>query len=510
MTTAQAYANVTVMRNVGRGTGIGFWAGASLPLALTLAGCAGEDDARGDGSLDGAGTMQVPADTGADDEADDEDTAADDEGTACVPGSQNDCNCAGGLQGFQVCDADGAAFGDCMCEAADDEDTSDDMSDESDGTTGSPDPCGNRVCEEDLDEDCASCEIDCGACQPCTLAQSCDGAQIPPVIETHAAFLDDPMAYIPPPQILDELAKQVEEGGIGARIIAAALSEPAVDEAPYVGLLRAIFDAHPVGTDAVRRQLARVGMSQPDDYVLSHQAPTQADVIAFAQAQQAAMGANASFGAQTGPAAGGGSDDPCANPSVRIRVARLTVHEEDDDVANDEVYCAITSEGPEHSELKITPLTTALDEGDSIDYALADGLIWGQGDLTAPGGNILINYNCIESDTANGYSDLLMAVGDAVGMVDGKKVGVDGWVFPAAGVVTNLLAGALTLDGDDLLFNGSQVVAESDLLALTWGAWWSVRRDGTNIFSDWDWELRMEIWGCHEYGTATEPPPPPP
>ena len=44
------------------------------------------------------------------------------------------------------------------------------------------------------------------------------------------------------------------------------------------------------------------------------------------------------------------------------------------------------------------------------------------------------------------------------------------------------------------------------MLPLTFGAWWSVRRDGTNGFSDWDWELRMEIWGCHDYGTGELPP----
>ena len=84
---------------------------------------------------------------------------------------------------------------------------------------------------------------------------------------------------------------------------------------------------------------------------------------------------------------------------------------------------------------------------------------------------------------------------------DGRGIdipGVDGWVFPAVGIVAGLLGGALALDGDDLLFNATQVIPETEMLNLTTGAWWSVRRNGTNLNSDWDWELRMEIWGCHD------------
>jgi hypothetical protein len=28
-----------------------------------------------------------------------------------------------------------------------------------------------------------------------------------------------------------------------------------------------------------------------------------------------------------------------------------------------------------------------------------------------------------------------------------------------------------------------------------------VSRKGTHINSDWEWELRIEAWGCAQYGT---------
>ncbi|MEM6992212.1 MAG: hypothetical protein AAF721_17000 [Myxococcota bacterium] len=476
------------------------------PLVLSLGAC-GEDDPR-----PGLGTTGFPGTTTGSDPMTDEgpDDGDDDDEPACVPGSQNDCNCTDGGEGFQVCNDAGSGFGDCMC-ASEDDTTDDGGSDES--STGAADPCGNGMCEEDLDEDCASCEADCGVCAPCPSAPSCDGAEIPPANPMEATNLNDPMAYIPPPQILDELQQAVQGDDIGARIIAAALSDPDVDESPLVTSFRTVFDQHPEATDAVRRQLAAAGMPDPQQYSVERTAPSTDELVAFAASHQQLAVQSGVFSTSQpdvglSPApdhAAGGTGDPCEDPRVRIRVARLDVHEEDDDFLNDEIYCAITTEAAEHAEIKVTPITSALDEGDSVDYSLDGGLIWGQGGLQAPMGNILITYNCIESDTANGYPDLLSALGDAAGDVDGEAIGVDGWVFPAVGVVTNLLAGALTLDGDDLLFNASQIIPSDQLLPLIYGAFWSVRRDGTNLNSDWDWELRMEMWGCHDYGTGVAP-----
>lgn len=428
-------------------------------------------------------------------------TTGDPEPSACTPGTQITCMCLGSSEaGFQVCNQDGSGFGECMCEETTSSSTGPGSDDTSGGeeSTGEVDPCGDSVCDADAGEDCASCEADCGVCEPCDQAPSCEGAEIPPIIDNHAAFLDDPMAYVGPEEILDQLSTAVEQGGVEARLIAAALAPASSDEHPVVGRLRSAFKGHPAGAAKIRAALSQAGMPNPTAYVALRGAPSAAELSSPVHAMPHASGLTAHTPSTEGAA--------CDDPRMRIRVATLTVHEEDDDFLNDEIYCAITTEGANHAELKVTPLTTPLDEGDSVDYSLDGGLVWGQAELTAPMSGILINYNCIESEgSGEGYAALLGAIGDAVGDFDGESVGADGWVFPAAGVVTNLLAGALTLDGDDLLFNGTQTIPENQLLPLTFGGWWSVRRDGTNILSDWDWELRMEIWGCHNYGTGVAP-----
>lgn len=445
-----------------------------------LGACADGDDSRVDATLGGTTTFDPSDSSGG--------------GGACVPGAQVECPCPGGVQGVQVCREDGSGFETCQCGGGGGDASASESSDGGGDSTSAGDPCGDGTCA--ADEDCNSCEADCGACEPCTLAPSCEGAEIPPVIDVHAEFLDDPMAWVPPHELAAQLRRHIDEGSVEARLIAAALSPAQADEPPFVTELRGIFAQHEDATAALRRQLALAGMDAPEDFRAAH--PVRAAQVSVADLAAAVVSPAATAdGGLTGerrPTAA-----PCDDPRLRVRVARLDVHEEDDDFANDEVYCAITSEASSASEIKITPKTGALDEGDSYTYPLEGGVVWGQGGPEAPKGNLLITYNCIESDTAEGYANLVMAVGMAAQQAGALDIpGVDGWVFPAVGVVANVLSGALALDGDDQLFNASQVIPEDQHVPLTTGAWWSVRRTGTHINSDWDWELRMEIWGCHD------------
>jgi len=377
----------------------------------------------------------------------------------------------------QVCLPDGSGFDPCECGGADGQ--SEEGTASADESTTAADPCGDMMCADD--ETCESCPADCGECVPCTAAPSCEGALVPPAITTHADGLDDvQMTWVDPDTALARLVQSIDEGEPAMRLVAAALAEPADDELPVVAAMRDAFAAHPEATLAIRRQLARAGLDDANTYRAARPEPRR----------------TASFTSEP-RVQHGGAADPCADPRLRVRVARLDVHEEDDDVLNDEVYCAIASEGDAASELRVTPLTAALDEGDSREYSLAEGVVWGQMDLVAPIGSLSVTYNCIESDTANGYSDLLAALA-AAAMDQGQMGGENGWIFDTAGVVAAILSGALALDGDDQLFNASQIIPEDQHLVLTEGAYWVVRRSGTHLNSDWDWELRMEIWGCHD------------
>ena len=178
-----------------------------MPLAWGLLACgSGADIPQSDPTL--GSTTTAPATTSEDG------STTDPEPTACTPGVQISCMCIGGETGFQVCNDAGAGFGECMCA---EDTTGPDSSDESSGgaeSTGEVEPCGDAVCDADGGEDCSTCEEDCGVCAPCDQAPSCDGAEIPPIIENHALFLDDPMAYIPPHEVLDQLVSAVEQGGL--------------------------------------------------------------------------------------------------------------------------------------------------------------------------------------------------------------------------------------------------------------------------------------------------------
>ena len=437
-----------------------------VPAFVLILACAGSDGDRTDASA--SETVSTVESTGDPD--------------VCAPGMQIACDCPGGASGVQICNATGSGFEPCECGGADE--SEDDASEASaDGSSSSAgDPCGDTVCAEDGTEDCESCPTDCGECIPCTAAPSCDGAEVPPVITMHAENLDDvQMQWVDPARILAMLVDAVDRADPAMRLVVAALADPVPDELAVVSSMRDAFAAHPQAALAVRTQLARAGV-------------TDASAWRAVRPEPRATGA---LVAATDPLAGGAGGDPCEDPRLRVRIARLDVHEEDDDVANDEVYCAVETEGAEAAELRVTPLTAPLDEGDSVEYSVAEGVIWGQMDLAAPIGSLSITYNCIESDTDNGYVDLLAAISEAA-MDQGAMGGENGWIFDTAGIVAGILSGALALDGDDQLFNASQIVPEDQHVALTQGAYWVVRRSGTHLNSDWDWELRVEIWGCHD------------
>lgn len=440
-----------------------------LACAALLSACAGGEDDPSASSFDPSAVSTDSEDTG--------------DAPACVPGAQSTCACPGGGDGVQQCNADGSGLGACDCgEVSDSADATNPGTGADD--TGSPDPCGDSVCAED--ESCDLCPQDCGECVPCTSAPSCEGALIPPLIDTHADGLDNfQMLYVAPDEALSIIVAQLDAGSPGMRALVAALDVPRDDEHPFVGAVRAALAADAGTTAALRRQLAIAGLGSPRSYRDAHPEPRSAPgTIAAAPQRQA-----------------GGVEQPCENPRLRIRVAQIDVFEEYDDVTNDIIYCLIAAEGGEASELRLTPLTPSLDEGTSYAFPLASGVVWGQQDLVAPKGNLALTYNCIESDDLSVYNGLIEAIGNAADAAGGLE-GDSGWIFDTVGIIADLLPAVLSLDGDDHLFNGAQIIPADMHLALTQGAFWNVRRSYESGFlgSDWDWQLRMEVWGCHDNG----------
>lgn len=339
--------------------------------------------------------------------------------------------------------------------------------------------CGDGVC--DADEGCSECPADCGVCEMCTEAPTCPGDPTPPPINTHLDALDIVgMQALDPYQIRLRLASAVESGDEPVRLLAAALATPTTGEPEPVAELRQRLLARPELRDALLRSFASAGMVSPalyrDTFPPANSPPLPLAIPSGDLSPRAA----------------------CSNPHIRVRVARLDVVEEDDDFLNDVVYCLFSTEAAAGSELRVTKPTAPLDEGDYAVYSLAEGVIWGQdGQLRAPGGNLLITYNCFESESDDGFAQLLELLGDAADSLGGVP-GSYGWVFKGASGVANIIAMALALDNDDHLLSDQQSLSPGIQIQAANGVYWLIDRSGTNLNSDWNWVLRMEAWGCAE------------
>jgi hypothetical protein len=203
----------------------------------------------------------------------------------------------------------------------------------------------------------------------------------------------------------------------------------------------------------------------------------------------------------------------CGAPLLRVGVHSVEVHNASDPIFDeeDEIYCIIQAEAQSGAELRLTPLVEGLGDGDEKVMSLESGVFWGQLEPTTPGGDILVTYDCIESDDPTQYTNLLDAVSKGATNI-GQSGAPYGWVFSTVGAVAGVVSAALSTNGDDKLFNAQQYIPLDLQLALTCGASWGVRRGESSTFGSWDWELHVWAWGCAEYGKAEpgkceEPPP---
>lgn len=385
----------------------------------------------------------------------------------CEPGDEQACACPSAADGVQVCDPSAGDWGECDCPP--------------------PAVCGDEVCEAEGGEDCSTCPDDCGICLDCEDAPICATAAIPGVIDVHLEALDElpDEGLAPSPGPGGGLASKVAAADPGVRVVAAALDpQPQAGEHPFVPRLRAVFEAHPEQAAIVRRQLGLAGLADPLAYRSAHPEPRLPSPLALAPAS-----AGAGRGPQSGPEA-------CDDPKLRIRVAKIIVHEEADLVFKDNIYCAIVAESGVGAEIRVTPKTFALDTGDEFDLALAQGVVWGQaGEPVAPMGNLAMTYNCLEGDDTGAFEEFLDAIADAAADT-GALPFEYGWVIPVVGLAAEIIGAALALENDDHLFNAAQIIPATLQLEMTQGVWWSVRRDGTFMLKPWDWELRLEAWGC--------------
>lgn len=400
--------------------------------------------------------------------------AASDVATVCTPLERTACSCDGGHDGERACRDDGTGWDTCACPTPDAT------------TSTSPEGagCGDGFC--DPDEDCHGCTSDCGTCAQCTEAPACVGDVAPPGSLTPDPDLNLTLQPVSRQALEARVAKRVASADPGARLVAAALARAVAGELPVVAALRQALAEHPVAAAALRRQLGRAGMADPASFAASF--PAALDVPVY----QTLDGSIPE-----------GGNEACGAPKVRVRASAVRVNEEDDDVANDIVFCILAAEAPGGSEVRLTPRTDNLDEGQSFDFG-EKGTFWGQVEPRTPDGDLTLTYDCFEEDSTSGYDAILDKLGLAstVAGVVLNLAGGQGWIFSAAGTALSLIGEAVALDGDDHLFSATQTIAPDKHLALTNGTTWKVHRSGTHLWSDWDWELSVEAWGCAEYGAA--------
>ena len=181
----------------------------------------------------------------------------------------------------------------------------------------------------------------------------------------------------------------------------------------------------------------------------------------------------------------------CLAPQLRMRIESIKANK-----GGGELYCIVNASDGATSEVAITQKTKSLNDGETNFFDPSVALYWGQKDLRPTTNNLTITYNCFVVKT-DAYSKVVKAAGDSAIMAGGVA-GPYGWAFGLGGVAANVAAAALAAAaGDELRLNAQQVIDKSELLDLTNGRTWMIRKGGgCGLLCNWDWEVHVQSWGC--------------
>ena len=397
---------------------------------------------------------------------------------ACVPGHQTSCKCFGDIDGTQACLADGSGFGSCNCDTMSTNVTA------SSGAGGAPSLCPNSVCDDT--ENCHTCEVDCGVCEPCDIAPKCDNVTIPPAMLTPLPQLNVTMeGRVPREEDLARLTKWVSDATPAMRLVAAALDKPLAGEPAEVKAFRQAFADSPQDTKLVRAQLVRAGLTSVAEYRTKFPVVTTPVPVP-------------SLGDADPP----GGTLECGAPLLRIGIAEVKVPNMDSYLGGDTIYCLTQAEAATGGEIRIVGPTGALSDGGSQTLSISSGILWGQKKETTPGGTIQITYDCFSQKDTDGYKSLVDGIGQAAMNAGNVVPGDAGYVLSGIGAVSGIVSGALGLVKDLHLLNKQQTIPLDTQMQITNGATWTVTSKGASSpFGTYEWQLVIKAWGCAEYGT---------
>jgi len=397
-----------------------------------------------------------------------------DAGAECKHGDHEACTCDDGKTSSKTCSSAGR-FLECACEPT-------------------KSTCGDMKC--DADETCKDCPSDCGACPVCAEARSCKSGAAAPGQLVAKPSLDVKLEAMPKERILAGLVAAAERGEPALLAISAALAaEPA--GSPAVAKLRSALSGAPKVSETLRRQLARPELSN----ALARARVSPVRRVASTPPLLGTMAGDA--GTQPDASAGdGGAHVACDPARLRVRLAKVTVANPDDDVSKDIIYCFLTSASPATTEgvqgNHTTP-TENLGKGQSHAYNGNEAVFWGVKEPKDAAGDLTLTYECWEQDDPAQYTALVQKSAQILADEYAYQEG-SGWTSSAADLAARYLPALLSLDGDDHLFSATQTIPRGEQLGLANGASWNVHKKGTHYWSDWDWTLRVEAWGCVDNG----------
>lgn len=183
----------------------------------------------------------------------------------------------------------------------------------------------------------------------------------------------------------------------------------------------------------------------------------------------------------------------CGAAKLRMRVSKIHIKN-----GGGKIYCVVNASDGVASEVAITTKTSDLGDGQDFFFDPSVGVFWGQKELHPTTNNLTITYNCvvIKDDV---FAKVLQAAADQAAKVGGIA-GPYGWAFGLGSVGASVAAAALQAsNGDNLRLNAQQTIDKSQLLDLTNGRTWTIRKsDPGGVFGigKWDWTLTIESWGC--------------
>ena len=354
-----------------------------------------------------------------------------------------------------------------------------------------PARCGDGLCQ--VLEDCNTCKVDCGECPKCADAPACDKAKTPPASFVALPALDTRFIPVDVTRQGENVIRQLRDTASPEfrAVVQALLTEASPGEPIYMNELRRVLGQEPALREIMRTVLRK----------------SIVDVGAYL----------ARFPALREPPRQLADSDgiPCGAPKLRIRLKDIKVLTPENQPFigsdGDKIYCILTSESNNGSEIRITPVTPRLDSGQSYSYALYEGVFWGQdlppatattdagnGTITyevprAPNGDLMLTYRCWSQHNDTTWSSILSAAGNASAQVAGVA-GQYGWAFGLGAVVGQVAAAAIAAAQQDVatVYNAQQIIPEDKQLAMTNGVSWRVTggKNGAN------YEMTMQAWGC--------------